>query len=95
MQGNKSRHEILRRITEQDVDILPGFSPNAASLLRGLLQRDPNNRLTIDEIKVHPFFASINWDQLLAREVTPPYVPPVKNATDIRNIDTDFTDEVP
>ena len=37
MQGNKSRHEILRRITEHDVDILPGFSPNAGDLLRGLL----------------------------------------------------------
>ena len=37
MQGNKSRHEILRKITEQDVEIMPGFSPNAASLLRGLL----------------------------------------------------------
>jgi len=95
MQGNKSRHEILRRITEQDVDILPGFSLNAADLLRGLLQRDPNNRLTIDQIKAHPFFATINWEELLARQVTPPYIPPVKNATDIRNIDTDFTDEVP
>jgi serine/threonine protein kinase len=37
MQGNKSRHEILKRITEQDVEILPGFSPRAADLLRGLL----------------------------------------------------------
>ena len=26
--------------------------------------------------------------------MTPPYIPPVRNQTDIRNIDTDFTDEV-
>lgn len=37
MKGQKSRHEILRQITEQDVEILPGFSPLAADLLRGLL----------------------------------------------------------
>ena len=37
MQGNKSRHEILKSITEQDIYILPGFSAKAADLLRGLL----------------------------------------------------------
>ena len=47
-QGNRSRHEILKQITEHDVDILPGFSQKAASLLSGLLQRDPAQRLTID-----------------------------------------------
>lgn len=30
----------------------------------------------------------------MARQVTPPYIPNVKSATDVRNIDTDFTDEV-
>jgi len=37
MQHNKSRHEILRKITEEDIEILQGFTPNAASFLRGLL----------------------------------------------------------
>ena len=66
-QGNRSRHEILKQITEHDVEILPGFSPKAASLLRGLLSRDPANRLTIDQIKAHPFFESIDWEKLVAR----------------------------
>ena len=30
----------------------------------------------------------------MARQVTPPYVPKVQSETDVRNIDTDFTDEV-
>lgn len=67
MQFKTSRHEILRRITEKDVEILPGFSQNAASLLKGLLQRNPKNRLNVDQIMAHPFFATINWDDLLAR----------------------------
>ena len=95
MQGNKSRHEILRKITEKDVEIMPGFSPNAADLLRGLLQRDPNNRLTVEQVKAHAFFSTIDWDQLFERNITPPYVPRLKSETDIRNIDTDFTNEVP
>lgn len=67
MQDGKSRHEILKLITEQDVNILAGFSPNAQSLLRGLLQREPENRLNVDEVKGHPFFATIDWEALEAK----------------------------
>ena len=95
MQGNKSRHEILRSITEQDIFILPGFSAKAADLLRGLLSRNPVNRFGIDEIKTHAFFETIDWVKLEARQVTPPYIPPVRGADDVRNIDTDFTNEAP
>ena len=48
MKGNKSRHEILQKITTQDIDILPGFSKKAGDLLRGLLTRDPNQRITTE-----------------------------------------------
>ena len=45
-----------------------------------LLIRDPVERLgggegDADEIKAHPFFASINWDDLEAQRVPPPFVP--------------------
>ena len=51
--------------------------------------------MTVEQIKAHPFFAPIDWQKLADREVTPPYVPKLKGETDIRNIDTDFTDEAP
>ena len=75
--------------------ILSGFSPNAGDLLRGLLKRDPEERLKVDQIKSHAFFGAINWENLMERNVTPPYVPRLKSETDIRNIDTDFTNEAP
>ena len=43
----------------------------------------------------HAFFADIDWDMLLARKIAPPYVPKVRGDTDVRLIDTDFTDEAP
>lgn len=82
-------------IKDEDIVILPGFSTNAASLLRGLLNRNPARRLNVDQIKNHPFFENINWDQLLEKRVTPPFVPNVSSETDISLIDTDFTNEVP
>lgn len=42
---------------------------------------DPNQRLGangVEEIKQHPFFASIDWDRLAHLEVKPPFVPDVR-----------------
>ena len=62
-------------------------------MLRGLLQRDPERRLTFEQIKVHPFFASIDWDRLERREIEPEFVPKTGNIQDTSNIDKMFTDE--
>ncbi|XP_025266211.1 ribosomal protein S6 kinase delta-1 [Camponotus floridanus] len=41
---------------------IPGrLSENARSLLYGILKYHPDERLTIDEIKRHPFFMGIDW----------------------------------
>jgi len=50
------------------------LSPNCYSLLTGFLC-DPKHRLgtDINKIKSHPFFAGIDWDNLLS--MTPPFVP--------------------
>jgi serine/threonine protein kinase len=90
-----SRHLILKRIVEKDVEILAGFSHHAKSLLSGLLCRDPEQRLKVDQIMAHPFFAKINWSDMLDKNVTPPFVPQVKGKSDISYIDSDFTNEAP
>lgn len=56
------------------------FSKEAISLLSGLLQKRPENRLGcsergIGEIKEHPFFESIDWGLLEAGYLDPPFVP--------------------
>ena len=44
----KSRQEVLKLITDQDIKMLSGFSNNTRDLLTGLLKRDPDERLTVD-----------------------------------------------
>jgi serine/threonine protein kinase len=72
------------------------ISDNAKSLLEGLLTRDPEERLGAKggtEVKHHPWFADIDWDKLLKKEIDPPFKPKVKNIEDTSQIDPTFTRE--
>jgi hypothetical protein len=47
------------------------------------------------QIKAHPFFRGIDWDALLRKEVSPPWVPKVTNSEDVSLISPQWTDRVP
>jgi len=73
---------------------LPILSSSARSLIKGLLCRDPSNRLGAygaDEIKAHKFFQSVDWDKVYRRELKAPFIPPVKDPLDTQNFATEFT----
>jgi len=75
------------------------ISPEAQSLLEGLLTRDPAKRLgnapDAADIKSHPFFRSIDWEKLLRKEIEPTFKPKVKSDADTSQIDPTFTAERP
>ncbi|XP_066330149.1 serine/threonine-protein kinase RHS3-like [Miscanthus floridulus] len=55
----------------------PAVSAAARDLIRGLLAKEPHNRLAsrrgAAEVKQHPFFEGVNW--ALIRSAQPPYIP--------------------
>ena len=56
------------------------FSPDAQDLLTKLLEPDQTKRLGAnggEEVKQHPFFASVSWSDLEDKEVEPPFRPTV------------------
>lgn len=78
----EDRKETMNHIVRAKLSMPVNLTPDAQSLLRALFKRNPNNRLGsgpngIADIKAHPFFASINWDKLLKKQVSPPFQPPV------------------
>ncbi|KAJ1911696.1 Serine/threonine kinase [Tieghemiomyces parasiticus] len=92
--------EIFDSILDEEVLYPINMSRDSVSILQRLLTREPAKRLgsgpgDADEIKRHPFFKSINWDDILHKRVTPPYVPQVKSRLDISNFDEEFTRERP
>ena len=55
------------------------LSVDATDIIQKLLEKDPHKRLGskngIEEIKNHPFFKSINFDLILRKEVSAPFIP--------------------
>jgi serine/threonine-protein kinase RIM15 len=52
------------------------MSPEAHSLIEGLLTMDPKKRLgsaSIDEVKKHPFFKEIDWEHIM--DIDAPFKP--------------------
>lgn len=75
------------------------FSDNAKDILKRLLDPKPGKRLGsgstgAKEIKEHPFFSDLDWDEMYNRPKAP-FVPGVQNEEDISAIDQLFTKELP
>ncbi|XP_076359655.1 RAC serine/threonine-protein kinase-like isoform X1 [Tachypleus tridentatus] len=92
-------HDILfELILVEEVKFPKSLSPEAKSILSGLLIKDPKKRLgggqdDAGEIMVHPFFRAINWQDLLEKKVIPPFKPQVTSDTDTQYFDQEFTGE--
>lgn len=76
------------------------MASEAVGLLESLLDKNPQSRLgagprDAKEIKEHPYFKNINFDDILNLRVPPPYIPEVKSEEDVSFFDKDFTTEVP
>ncbi|XP_072317016.1 serine/threonine-protein kinase Sgk2b [Eucyclogobius newberryi] len=92
---SQNKADMFENILHAPLKVPSGASEAACSLLEGLLDRDVTTRLggsaDMDELQKHPFFASIDWDDLLAKKIKPPFIPNVCGPFDISYIDPEFT----
>lgn len=91
-----TRPALYERIKAGRLEYPEYLSPEAVSLLSGLLTRDPRKRLgcgegDADEVKRHPFFRFIDWDALLQGRLRVPWVPTVAGSLDTSQFDSAFT----
>lgn len=92
--------EIFNAI-EHDVVKYPISMPRQTVLvLQALLTKDPNQRLgsserDADEIIEHPYFADVDFDDVLNMRIPAPYIPEITSEHDYSNFDLEFTSETP
>ena len=71
------KEELFQNIEFGELNIPEFISSEAAELIRRLLERDPNKRLgggirDAQEIKDHPYFKDVNWDDIYNKKIKPP-----------------------
>ena len=97
----KGRAALARQITGGGkLKVPPYLSPEASSLLRALLQREPRARLGFgasgsDDVMAHAFFAPLDWRALLNSDVPSPFVPTLRAHDSVENFDRIWTDLEP
>ena len=96
----KDREKLFHSIKTEQVKFQKFLSKEAVDLLTKLFIKNPEKRLGsgpngVNDIKSHIFFSSINWDSILEKKIKPPFTPKLKNETDTKYIDPEFTSLAP
>ncbi|KAK1138252.1 ribosomal protein S6 kinase beta-1 [Acipenser oxyrinchus oxyrinchus] len=96
----ENRKKTIDKILKCKLNLPPYLTQEARDLLKKLLKRNASSRLgagpgDATEIQTHPFFRHINWEDLLARKVEPPFKPFLQSADDVSQFDSKFTSQTP
>ncbi|XP_026866068.2 serine/threonine-protein kinase N2 isoform X1 [Electrophorus electricus] len=88
--------EVFDSIVNDEVRYPRFLSPESASIMQKLLQKNPEKRLgageqDANEVKTHRFFQGLDWEALLAKRLRPPFLPSIKAPADVSNFDEEFT----
>ena len=96
----KDREKLFDSIKTKEVQYPEYLSEEVVDLMKRLLIKNPDQRLGsgpngFEDIKGHPFFKGMKWDDLYNKKIKPPFIPRLKNETDTRYIDKVFTGATP
>ena len=64
-----SSQEILRKILEADPVFPSDTEETVVDLIRRMLDKEPEHRITLAEIQAHPFFEGTDWARMARRDV--------------------------
>ncbi|CAD8052998.1 unnamed protein product [Paramecium sonneborni] len=90
---SKNKEIMFKNRLQKKIEIQPCFSEKLFNLLTGLLINDPNQRINIDQIKSHPFFETLSWEDVYHKNIQPQFIPKIQDELDLQNIDPLFTQE--
>ncbi|KAJ7308852.1 hypothetical protein JRQ81_008124 [Phrynocephalus forsythii] len=96
----ENRKKTIDKILKCKLNLPPYLTQEARDLLKKLLKRNAASRLGASpgdagEVQAHPFFRHINWEELLARKVEPPFKPLLQSEEDVSQFDAKFTRQTP
>ncbi|XP_056400789.1 protein kinase C delta type-like isoform X2 [Hyla sarda] len=71
-----SKQKVFRAITRKEPKFPPGLDTAIEHLITQLLRKNPDKRLGVRRnIRTHPFFSTIGWEELEEKRAEPPWKP--------------------
>lgn len=95
---SKSRDKLFKLIKTAQVTYPDDISKSSIDFFSQIFVIDPKKRLGSKgaaEIKSHHFFKDVNWDDILAMKVKPPFMPRINRPDETRYVHSEFLEEVP
>ncbi|XP_067642474.1 chromosomal serine/threonine-protein kinase JIL-1 [Eurosta solidaginis] len=91
-----SQVDISRRIQKVDPVLPSTLNDTVKDFILKMLHKDPKKRLggnnkNAAEIKKHPFFKGIDWDELKSKRRKAPFKPKLDSEDDTQNFSEEFT----
>lgn len=91
---DSTKLKIFKGILNEDPKFPDDADESIKSFISVLLVKEPEKRAKFKDIKDHPFFNGINFQDVLDKKYTPLYIP--KDVTKVtENFDPEFTNEKP
>uniref|UniRef100_A0A8C6M3W5 Ribosomal protein S6 kinase n=1 Tax=Nothobranchius furzeri TaxID=105023 RepID=A0A8C6M3W5_NOTFU len=96
----ENRKKTIDKILKCKLSLPPYLTQEARDLLKRTLlllaiSAGLHHILGFGIQQAHPFFRFINWEDLLARKVEPPFRPILQSADDVSQFDSKFTSQTP
>lgn len=92
-----THYDTLRNMVSAPPRLDPRLSADALFIVKGLLTKNPQARLGgkngIHELKVTPFFTTLDWPKVESGTIEMPYKPELTNSLDLSSFETVFTRE--
>ena len=92
---SRQRERLFQKILSSSLRLPRSLSSECRHLLLSLLDRNPLTRIgsrhDAMELKMHPFFADIDWEALAEKRLPTPFKPHIAQQTDTDNFDVEFT----
>ncbi|OMJ81432.1 hypothetical protein SteCoe_18108 [Stentor coeruleus] len=80
-----NRDQMFSNIQKADLKVPQFLSNDCQNFIKELMVREPLKRLgaskdDAEDVKMHPFFSGLNWDDLIKKRLPPPPIKPVRRA---------------
>uniref|UniRef100_A0A672Y632 Ribosomal protein S6 kinase n=1 Tax=Sphaeramia orbicularis TaxID=375764 RepID=A0A672Y632_9TELE len=91
----ENRKKTIDKILKCKLSLPPYLTQEARDLLKRVRNAAFSSLTVFVFLQAHPFFRHINWEDLLARKVEPPFKPFLQSAEDVSQFDSKFTSQTP